>query len=172
MFAVDHEGIVPDLMMIAKGIASGLPLGAMVAAATLSTWERGSHGNTFGGNPIACEAALATLSLLQGGLIQNAAQMGDHLLERLQSLKNVYPMIGDVRGKGLMVGVELVLDHESKRPASPQRDQIVQGCFNKGLLLLGCGQSVVRFVPPLIITREDADTALEIFEDVLRSIPL
>ncbi|MBI4714708.1 MAG: acetyl ornithine aminotransferase family protein, partial [Nitrospirae bacterium] len=165
MFACDHEGVVPEILMIAKGIASGFPLGAMVSAASVTTWVRGSHANTFGGNPVACEAALATIRLLEEGLVENAAVQGEYLLSRLREMKALYPVIGDVRGKGLMVGVEFVLDSETRAPAHSYRERVVQACFRKGLLLLGCGENVIRFIPPLIVSREEIDTALAIFQE-------
>jgi 4-aminobutyrate aminotransferase len=172
MFASQHEGVVPDMIAIAKGIASGLPLGAMVSSAAVSTWGRGAHANTFGGNPIACEAALKTIDLLQGGLISNAASLGGYLIRRLREMMDRHVSMGDVRGIGLMIGVEFVLDREQKTPAPDLRDRIIQVCFRKGLLLLGCGQSVIRFIPPLILTKEEADTALSLFEEALAEVEL
>ena len=170
MFACEYEGITPDIITIAKGIASGLPLGAMVASASVMTWVKGSHANTFGGNPVACEAALATIELLENRLVENAANVGSYILSALMEMKNRHPLIGDVRGKGLMIGIEFVRDGEKKAKAIEERDAIINRSFKKGLLLLGCGQSVIRLVPPLILSREDADTALTILEEVIGGV--
>ena len=170
MFAIEHWGLVPDIIAIAKGIASGMPLGAMVSQSEVMTWIPGSHASTFGGNPISCQAALATIELLQGGLIQNAASVGDYILGQLRELQKRFPLIGDIRGKGLMIGVELVKDPVTKEKAIEERSRIIQACFEKGLLILGCGENVIRLIPPLIITKEEADTALTILEEVLQKV--
>ena len=176
MFAYEHAGatgtagIDPDIILIAKGIASGLPLGAMVAKSSLMTWESGAHANTFGGNPIACEAAMVTLDLVQNGLMQNAAKIGNFLLARLRKMQQAHDLIGDVRGIGLMIGVELVLDQETKEAAVQERNAIIQRCFQRGLLLLGCGISTIRFVPPLIVKQSQAEEALDIFDAALTEI--
>ncbi len=171
MFASEHFGVVPDIMTLAKGIASGLPLGAIVAKSqVMDSWESGSHANTFGGNPIACEAALATLELLENGLIQNAEKIGNYLLDRLRNMQGSHPLMGDVRGMGLMIGIELVKDRESKEMAIEERARIIQGCFQKGLLILGCGQNTIRFMPPLVLTQKEADAGLDIFETVLSEV--
>jgi 4-aminobutyrate aminotransferase len=169
MFACEYEGVVPEILTLAKGIASGLPLGAMVAATSVTTWERGSHANTFGGNPVACEAALTTLQLVRDGLMENAAVVGKYLLERLEEMKKTHRLMGDVRGRGLMIGVEFVQDRVRRQPAPVQRDRVIQECFNRGLLILGCGQSVIRFIPPLVITKDETDTALEIFQEAVQA---
>jgi len=170
MMAIEHWGVVPDIIALAKGIASGMPLGATVSQSEVMDWVPGSHASTFGGNPISCRAALATIELLEGGLIENAARVGAYLLEKLNELQKRFFLIGDVRGKGLMIGIELVKDRETKEKAIEERSKIIQGCFEKGLLLLGCGENVVRFSPPLIITKKEADTALTIFEEVLKKV--
>lgn len=171
MFASDHVNAVPDVMTLAKGIASGLPLGAIVAKNNImDAWESGSHANTFGGNPIACEAALATIELLQGGLIQNAKKMGDLFFKQLREMQKNHRLMGDVRGMGLMVGVELVKDRETKEKAIRERDQIIQNCFEKGLLVLGCGENSVRFMPPLTVTGKEVEEGLGIFEAVLTQV--
>ncbi|HTK87356.1 MAG TPA: acetyl ornithine aminotransferase family protein [Nitrospiraceae bacterium] len=170
MFAVEHWRVKPDIMTIGKGIASGLPMGAMVASDEVMNWEAGSHANTFGGNPVACEAALATIDLLQQQLIANAAALGAYLLEELEQMKARHRLIGDVRGKGLMIGIECVRDHNTKEMAVAERNAIIQGCFKRGLLLLGCGQNVVRLVPPLIIAKRDADVAVEILDTVFSEV--
>lgn len=170
MLASGHFGIKPDIITLAKGIASGMPVGAMVASAGIMDWVPGSHASTFGGNPVSCEAALVTIDLIQNELMENAAEIGGYLLNRLEEMKKEYEIIGDVRGKGLMIGIELVRDRETKELADKEREKIIQGCFKKGLLLLGCGKNSVRFMPPLIVSRKDADTALSIFEETLREV--
>ncbi len=167
MFAIEHWGVEPDIICLAKGIASGLPLGAMIAKAEIMDWEKGSHASTFGGNPVSCAAALETIALLEEGLIENATKMGDLILEHLREMQKRHPLMGDVRGKGLMIGVELIKNSSTREWAVAERDAIIQGCFRRGLLLLGCGESAIRFSPPLIITRRDAETALGIFEKSL-----
>lgn len=171
MFAVEHFGIEPDIIAIAKGIASGLPLGAIVARAELMSWPPGSHASTFGGNPISCVAALETIRLIEEELMQNAAGIGQHLLRSLRQLMLCCSAIGDVRGLGLMIGIELVKDRATKEKAGAWRDLAVQRCFEKGLLLLGCGENTLRLMPPLIVTRDQADAAVEILEEVLSAIP-
>jgi 4-aminobutyrate aminotransferase len=170
MFGIEHWGLVPDIIAIAKGIASGMPLGAMVSQSEVMTWIPGSHASTFGGNPISCQAALATIDLLQEALIQNAAALGEYILGQLRELQKRFPLIGDVRGRGLMIGVELVKDPVTKEKAIEERNKIIQACFEKGLLILGCGENVIRLIPPLIITRNEADTALTILEEVLQKV--
>lgn len=162
MFAIEHWGVEPDIITVAKGIASGLPLGAMIARADLMDWEPGAHANTFGGNPVACAAALETIRLLETKLIRNARETGGYLKEKLSALARRFPLIGDVRGLGLMVGIELVRDREAKTPAPRERDGLIERAFQKGLLLLGCGESGIRFSPALSVTRREVDTALEI----------
>lgn len=161
MFAFEHfegpEGpVVPDIITVAKGIASGMPLGAFVAKADLMSWDKGAHGTTFGGNPVACAAGLETIALLEEGLIENAARMGDTLLERLRVLQEENAPLIDVRGLGLMIGMEFQTGEQAKA--------VVKGCFENGLVVLGCGDKSVRLSPPLIIGEEEADTALEILE--------
>ncbi|MEK7449070.1 MAG: acetyl ornithine aminotransferase family protein [Planctomycetota bacterium] len=168
MFAIEYWKTVPDIVCIAKGIASGLPLSAMVSRADLHTWPGGAHANTFGGNPVACAAASKTMELLENGLIRNADRMGTYLFNRLLKLKNKYEFIGDVRGKGLMIGVEIVKSRKTKIKDQIRRNKIVEKCFKQGILILGCGDNVIRFAPPLIVTRNDIDKAMEIFEKVLK----
>lgn len=167
MFACEHWGVEPDILCVAKGIASGLPLGAMIAGSEISTWTPGTHGSTFGGNPVACAAALATIELLEDGLVGNAAEVGSYLKGRLAELKTKFSVIGDVRGLGLMIGVELAKPDTARTPDSQLLDQVIQRAFEKGLLLLGCGESTVRFSPPLIVTESEAQTALDLFASVL-----
>jgi len=170
MFAMEHFGVAPDIMALAKGIASGLPLGAMVARAEIMDWEAGSHASTFGGNPISCQAALATIRLLEQGLMVNAAQRGEQLMSGLRALQQEFECLGEVRGRGLMVGVELVKDRETKERAGDWRDQVVQAAFHKGLLLLGCGLNTIRFCPALTVSADEIEVSLELFRDVLRQI--
>lgn len=171
MFASEHFNVTPDVMCLAKGIASGLPLGAIVAKNRyMDTWESGSHANTFGGNPIACEAALATIDLLKGGLMQNAEKVGAFMFKRLREMQLNHPLMGDVRGLGLMIGIELVKDRENKEHAVEERNRIIQGCFQKGLLVLGCGQSTIRFMPPLTLKAKEAESGLLVFEAVLTEV--
>ncbi len=167
MFAVQHSGVEPDILALAKGIASGMPLGAMIARPALMDWPAGSHASTFGGNPVSCRAALATISLLAGGLIENAESRGDQLMAGLREMQKKFECMGDVRGKGLMVGVEFVKDRVGRQIAPQLRDALIQGAFRKGLLLLGCGQSTLRFCPALTISAEELDTGLSIFEETL-----
>ena len=164
MFACEHWGIEPDILCVAKGIASGMPLGAMIARADISTWSRSTHGSTFGGNPVACAAALATIELIEQGLVTNAAAVGAILKEQLTTLKDRHPVIGDVRGLGLMIGVDFEKNTGSHPPDPKLRDLVMQLCFEKGLLLLSCGESTLRFCPPLIVTTEETKTAVQIFD--------
>lgn len=167
MFAMEHWGVVPDVVCLAKGIASGMPLGAIIAREGIMDWGPGSHASTFGGNPISCVAALETIKLLEESLMENARLVGEHLKGRLRDLMARHRAIGDVRGIGLMIGAELVRDRGTKEPDAGLRDEVVQACFRQGLLLLGCGASTLRFCPPLVITREQCDTAVAILGGVL-----
>lgn len=166
-WAIEHFGVEPDIITSAKGIASGLPLGACIARESVMTWPKGTHGNTYGGNPIACAAALATIDLLQEQYLDNAADVGQYMLDCLAEIQARHTSIGDVRGKGLMIGVEFVKDKSTKESNEEIRDMIEQAGFEHGLLLLGCGKSVIRLAPPLCITRQEADEGLEIFEQVI-----
>jgi 4-aminobutyrate aminotransferase len=169
LFAMEHFDVKPDIVTIAKGIASGMPLSAFVANEDVMSWPLSAHGSTFGGNPVSLAAAIKTLELLQGGLTENAARVGDHMLKRLQKIQ--HPSIGNVRGLGLMIGVEIVKQDGKKiMPDATKRDAIIQACFKRGLLMLGCGSHAIRFCPPLVLTREQADVALDLFEDALKSV--
>jgi 4-aminobutyrate aminotransferase len=168
MFACEHWGIEPDILCVAKGIASGMPLGAMIAREEISTWTRSSHGSTFGGNPVACAAALATINLIEEGLIKNAAEVGNYLKQSLAKLRGRHPRLSDVRGLGLMIGAEFV--HHDGKPDANFRDQVMVASFAKGLLLLSCGESTIRFCPPLIVKRAEVDTAVGIFDAVLTEL--
>ena len=162
-WAIDHYGVEPDIICIAKGIASGVPMGVMMAKAELMTWPNGSHGNTFGGNPLACAAALKTIELIENEYLENTQKVGVIALDYLHTLQQEHPCIGDVRGKGLMIGIEFVEDHKHKQPAVELRNAIVNLCFEKGLLVLGCGDSTIRITPPLCITEQEIREGLEIF---------
>jgi 4-aminobutyrate aminotransferase len=171
MFAAEHFDAVPDILSVAKGIASGMPVGATVARADLMTWPPGAHASTFGGNPVACAAALVTIELLQHELVDNAARMGAYLMDRLRQWPARFPIVGDVRGLGLMIGIELVRDQASKeRVPSGLRDQVVELAFRRGLLILGAGDNVLRLCPPLIITRDQCDFALDTLEACLQQV--
>ena len=170
MFAVEHCGVEPDIVTMAKGIASGLPLGVTTARAEIMSWPPGTHASTFGGNPVSCAAALATIKLLRESIVKNAEAVGAHLLAGARELMNKHPLVGDVRGRGLMIGIELVRDRETKERATTERDAVVNECFKRGMLVLGAGRNAVRLSPPLILTRQQADTALEILDEALTSV--
>ena len=167
MFAAGHFDAVPDILAVAKGIASGMPLGATVARAGLMTWPPGAHASTFGGNPVACAAALTTIALLERELIDNAARMGAYMMNRLREWPARFPSAGDVRGLGLMIGVELVRDRRTKEKAPALRDRVLDLAFQRGLLVLGAGDSTIRLCPPLVITRDQCDFALDTLEACL-----
>ncbi len=169
-FAIEHWGIVPDIVCMAKGLASGLPIGAMVSRADLHTWDAGAHANTFGGNPVACAAAIATLDLIRDGLLENAARVGAHLEGRLRELASRHPIVGDVRGKGLMLGMEIIEGPRTRAKAHDLREAIVTACFERGLLLLGCGENTIRFCPALVATERDADLAVGILGAALDAV--
>jgi 4-aminobutyrate aminotransferase len=170
MFAIEHAGVEPDLVAIAKGVASGLPLGVAVARRQLMDWPPGSHASTFGGNPVSCAAALETIRLLKAQLVANAADVGAYLKSALAALADRHGLIGDVRGRGLMIGVELVRDRQTKERATDERDAVVSASFARGLLLLGAGRNAIRFSPPLVLTRQQADTAVRIFDEALTEV--
>jgi 4-aminobutyrate aminotransferase len=167
-FASQHFGLEPDLIAVAKGIASGMPLGALIARADVMQWESGGHGSTFGGNPVSVAAALATLRLLEGGLVANAEAVGAHLMGRLRARLASHPAVGDIRGLGLMIGVEIV--ERGREPAPELRERILEEAFGRGLLLLGCGKSTIRLAPPLVIDGEDAEIAVTILEESIRAV--
>jgi 4-aminobutyrate aminotransferase len=167
MFAAEHFAAVPDILAVAKGIASGMPLGATVARADLMTWPPGAHASTFGGNPVACAAALTTIALLERELLDNAARMGACMMDRLRQWPARFPNVGDVRGLGLMLGIELVKDQRTKEKAPLLRDHVVDLAFERGLLILGAGDNTLRLCPPLVITRDQCDFALDTLEACL-----
>ena len=167
MWASEHFHLTPAIMTVAKGIASGLPLGATVARADLMNWVPGAHASTFGGNPVACAAALVTIELLEQELLDNAARMGAHLMSRLRDWPARFPIVGEVRGLGLMLGIELVRDQQSKTKAPELRDRVVNLAFERGLLILGAGDNSLRLCPPLVITRDQCDFAVDTLEECL-----
>jgi 4-aminobutyrate aminotransferase len=167
MFAAENFDAVPDIVALAKGIASGMPLSATIARADIMDWPPGSHASTFGGNPVSAAASLATIELLEQGLIANAAAVGAHMKARLSEFPQRFPHVGDVRGLGLMIGIELVKDQATKERAPALRDRVVQMCFERGLLVLGAGPNTIRISPPLILTREQADCAVDILAECL-----
>jgi 4-aminobutyrate aminotransferase len=171
-WGIQHFGVEPDIITSAKGIASGLPLGAMIARKSLMTWEPGAHGSTFGGNPVSCAAALATVRLIENGMLQNAAEMGNYLMGELAHMQQRHLMIGDVRGKGLMIGIEIVEDRATRKPAKELRDRIIDRAFHNGLLLLGAGDAAVRLMPPLMVDRAACDEALNILEDIISEVAI
>ena len=164
MFASDHYDVAPDIVTIAKGIGSGLPIGVCVARADLMDWKPGAHASTFGGNPVCIAAALKTIELLEGGLVQNSAEVGAYLKAGLKRLQQKYDCIGDVRGMGLMIGVEFVEDRVGNKAAPELRDRVEIACFERGLIILGAGANTIRWSPPLILSKENVDVALEIFD--------
>ena len=168
MWAAEHFGVTPDIFTCAKGIASGMPLGATIARAEVMNWPAGAHASTFGGNPVAIAASLATIGLLQRELIANAAEMGTRIMDRMRDWPSRYPHVGEVRGLGLMIGIEIVRDQQSKERAPEIRDQLVSMAFERGLLTLGAGRNSIRLSPPLIISRDQADFAVDTLEECLK----
>ena len=170
-WAVEHSGVQPDIVCMAKGIASGMPLGVMMSRADIMDWVPGSHASTFGGNPVCIAAALATLDVIEKeGLLENSAEVGNHILKRVADWPTKYRIVGDVRGRGLMVGVEIVKDKKTKEYAADLRDRIVQRAFEQGILFLGCGPSTVRISPPLVVTKDEADAAIDVLEESIESV--
>jgi 4-aminobutyrate aminotransferase len=162
MWAIEHFSVEPDIVLSGKGIASGMPLGAMIAREDLMRWELGAHGSTYGGNPISCAAALATIDLIEHGLMDNAVEVGGVLLDGLRVIQTRYPMVRDVRGLALMIGVEF-----------PDHDHMVaveEAAFRRGLLVLGCGENVIRMAPPLVFRKDQAESALEVFEEAVAEV--
>ena len=170
MFAIEHEGVQPDIIITAKGIASGIPMGVTIAREAVMDWPVGAHSNTFGGNPIACVAALETIRLVKNGLMQNAAEVGHYLHDRLKELAQRHRLIGDVRGRGLMIGIELVRDRQTKERATSERDAVVMAAFRRGLLVLAAGLNTIRVSPPLVLTREQADTAVHLLDEAFGEV--
>jgi 4-aminobutyrate aminotransferase len=170
MFAAEHFDAAPDIVTLAKGIASGLPLSATVARAEVMDWKPGAHASTFGGNPVCISAALTTIEILERELIDNAARVGAHIRARLDEFPKRFPIVGDVRGLGLMIGLEIVRDQATKERAPELRDRIVNMCFERGLLLLGAGPNSIRICPPLVITKDQADHAVDTIESCLKAL--
>ncbi len=170
MFACDHFGVKADVVTIAKGIASGLPLGVTCARAEVMSWPPGAHASTFGGNPVACAAANVTIKLLREHLVANAATVGEHLMWGIRTLQQKYPIIGDVRGLGLMIGIELVRNRQTKERAIEERGALVQAMFRRGVLILGAGRNAVRLAPPLVLTKAQADAVLQVMDEALAEV--
>src|ERR1700688_850264 len=171
MFAAQHWDVAPDVMTLAKGLGSGLPIGMVVAKRSImQKWTRGAHGNTFGGNPLCCAAALATIDLIEREYCANAVKVGDYFMRRLRIFADKFAVVGEVRGKGLMIGVELVKDRTSKEPAKKLCDALVTRAYHNGLILLSCGQSTVRFMPPLVIDEADVDEAIALLDQSLAEV--
>jgi 4-aminobutyrate aminotransferase len=171
MFAAEHWDVAPDIMTLAKGLGSGLPIGVVVAKRTvMQKWTRGAHGNTFGGNPLCCAAALATLDLVEREYRANATKVGRYFCERLHAFAEKFTVVGEVRGKGLMIGMELVVDRTSKTPAKKLCDALITRAYHNGLILLSCGQSTVRFMPPLVIDESDVDEAIALLDQSLAEV--
>jgi 4-aminobutyrate aminotransferase len=166
-WAIEHAGVQPDIVLIAKGIASGMPIGICMSRAEIMNWVPGSHGSTFSGNPLCLAAALATIDIIEREAMANASTVGSAALKRLQSWIGKHPTVGDVRGRGLMIGVEIVEDRHSRKPAQDLRERIVDLAFARGLLLLGCGENTVRLCPPLIVSQPEMDVALDILEECI-----
>jgi 4-aminobutyrate aminotransferase len=171
MFAAHQVGVVPDIMTLAKGLGSGMPIGLVVAKKShMEQWKRGAHGNTYGGNPLCCAAAIATLDLVEGGFMANAADVGEYFMERLREWQSRTPQIGDVRGQGLMIGVELIAGRGDKTPARQLCDDLITRAYHNGLILLSCGVSTIRFMPPLLVSRTDVDEAMMMLEASLAEV--
>jgi len=167
-WAIEHTSVQPDIICMAKGIASGMPLGITLTKADIMDWVPGSHASTFGGNPVCIAAALATLDVIEReGLLRNTEEVGNHILRRMAEWPKKHRLVGEVRGRGLMIGVELVKDKQTKEQASAERDRVVELAFERGVLFLGCGASTIRIAPPLITTKEQADVAIEVLEECL-----
>src|SRR5208337_2339170 len=166
-WAIEHTGVEPDIVCMAKGIASGMPLGICMTRAEIMDWKPGSHASTFGGNPVCIAAALATMDVLEREGIANAVKMGELMFDRLRSWPARFDIVGEVRGRGLMIGIEIVKDQESREPAGTWRDRIVELAFERGLLILGCGETSIRLAPPLIVNEHEASIALDILDECL-----
>ena len=170
-WAIEHNDVQPDIVCIAKGIASGMPLGVVISRAEIMDWVPGSHASTFGGNPVCIAAALATLDVIEKeGLMRNATEVGSHMLKRMSDWPKKHKLVGDVRGRGLMIGVEIVKDQQTKEYGTPERDRIVEAAFERGILFLGCGPSTIRIAPPLIVTKDEADVAIDVLEECIAAV--
>jgi 4-aminobutyrate aminotransferase len=170
-FAVEHTGVHPDIVCMAKGIASGMPLGITMSKAEIMDWVPGSHASTFGGNPVCIAAALATLDVIENErLLKNSQEVGDHMMQRMADWPKKHKIVGDVRGRGLMIGVEIVRDQKTLEYGNLERDRIVQQAFEHGVLFLGCGPSTIRIAPPLIVTKDEADVAVDVLQEAIASV--
>ena len=170
-FAVEHTGVHPDMVCIAKGIASGMPLGICMTRAEIMDWVPGSHASTFGGNPVCIAAAMATLDVIEReGLLRNAQEVGNHMMKRMADWPKKHKIVGDIRGRGLMIGVDIVKDQKTREYGNAERDRIVEGAFERGVLFLGCGPSTVRIAPPLIVTQDEADVAVDALEESIAAV--
>jgi len=170
-WAVEHTGVQPDIVCIAKGIASGMPLGITMSKAEIMDWIPGSHASTFGGNPVCIAAALATLDVIEKeGLLKNAQEVGDHMLHRMADWPKKHRIVGDVRGRGLMIGVEIVKDQATREYGASDRDRVVELAFERGILFLGCGPSTIRIAPPLTVTKDEADVAMDMLEESIAGV--
>jgi 4-aminobutyrate aminotransferase len=170
-WAIEHTGVQPDIVCIAKGIASGMPLGITITRAEIMDWVPGSHASTFGGNPVCIAAALATLEVIENeDLLMNSTEVGNHMLKRMAEWPKKHKLVGDVRGRGLMIGVEIVKNNQTREYGGPERDRIIELAFERGVLFLGCGPSTVRIAPALVVTREQADVALDVLEECVHMI--
>jgi 4-aminobutyrate aminotransferase len=169
-WAIQHTGVEPDIICNAKGLASGMPLGIMMSKAEIMDWVPGSHASTFGGNPVSIAAALATMDILEREGIKNAEVVGGHIMDRIAEWPKHLDLVGDVRGRGLMIGVEIVTDKKAKTQGGAERDKIVELAFERGVLLLGCGPNTIRLAPPLIVTKEQADIALDVLEECINIV--
>lgn len=167
-WAYDHAGITPDIVLTAKGIASGMPISAFIAKESIMQWKPGAHGSTYGGNPVCIAAALATMELIEGGLMANAKKVGDYIFGKINEWPQRFKTVGEVRGKGLMIGVEFVRDQKTKEKAADLRDRVIDNAFHRGLLTLGSGENSIRLSPPLIVDEEQADGAIRIMEESIR----
>jgi 4-aminobutyrate aminotransferase len=168
MWAAEHFNASPDILAVAKGIASGMPLSATIARAEVMNWPPGAHASTFGGNPVACAAGLVTIGLLEKELIANAARVGGYIMERLRDWPARFPIVGDVRGLGLMIGIELVRNQRTRERAGAARNRVLELAFERGLLVLGAGENSIRLCPPLVITRDQAAFAVDVLEECLK----
>jgi 4-aminobutyrate aminotransferase len=170
-FAVEHTGVHPDIVCMAKGIASGMPLGVTLSKADIMDWVPGSHASTFGGNPVCIAAALATFDVIEKeGLLRNSQEVGDHIQKRMADWPKKHKIVGDVRGRGLMIGVEIVKDQTTREHGASERDRIVEQAFERGVLFLGCGPSTIRIAPPLIVTKDEADVAMDVLEETIAMV--
>ncbi len=170
-FAVEHTGVQPDMVCMAKGIASGMPLGITMTKAEIMDWVPGSHASTFGGNPVCIAAALATLDVIEKeGLLRNAQEVGNHMMKRMADWPKKHKIVGDIRGRGLMIGVDIVKDQKTREYGSTERDRIVEEAFERGVLFLGCGPSTVRIAPALIVTKDEADVAVDVLEESIAAV--